>query len=862
MNYLRQAFTQQNHLPNEAEYLDEMFPSDDLLHHADEIKDLVAETITPDEFTTKVPGVYRVSVEDGDITLQANWGRILAIGVLIAGAIALAVGIMRSREEKSRAEALENAINQTTNDLQNMFKDMGKQYHMQESELKVAMAATNDALTVAFKRATATQGDAYLTYVRTLEKGNSFNGVISDVNTKIRQGLETVKKTLDKQIQSSSVSQLDTLKSAEKSLEEYRQKLFAHQAWPDGDVQSSDQFKAFLKTAINDPLVRRYLLGIDLNTLIRPISLFDQGDSKQIKKLLEDCDIVLKRMKDKKVADGVIDDFRETKDAMTRVMSLCSELQKLRDLHVNAMIALVLQMGKEKKSALRTQAQIIQYGTQLAKAQTAEQRQQMLDELKGRELTELSDDEFAEMVKKYAAFRIRKDGTMQSDNPEASLQGTRTGFFYDPDTSIGSLLNDTQAFDELGSDDQLLIADTQSKSEIACNHLTHLEAIVQSAFEKGTVCRQTVELLTETHGGFLPPSYPAKSFTLQETEQNIDVFKEATLLKKNSVLTAVVGTTASMLGAIQTYMTKNQYEPLLNAIEDLNNQCTDALGEVVDYEVVAATLFSQFNGMFEKSATAKAVFTMYHPMASTPYTGRLLSAREKVVDALKDLIEVGEDLIELAKGIDEGKYLKNVPLLDIPNSTREVGNLSRVSEKDAAFVEELIDIRDDFADIDLSSLNSDMNYLDIQLPFNNTELALVREQMVTDVLPFEEWAEYVMSSLTLDVMMPRRLVDSGTLQQSDYLNEIITKLNDLAFKGKKPHYALANDIHDFSLKAKELSIFCVKLENHVKVAISVYTKLINTKASVVGVLYEEKDKSIKALDVRTLATLVKAVINK
>jgi hypothetical protein len=100
------------------------------------------------------------------------------------------------------------------------------------------------------------------------------------------------------------------------------------------------------------------------------------------------------------------------------------------------------------------------------------------------------------------------------------------------------------------------------------------------------------------------------------------------------------------------------------------------------------------------------------------------------------------------------------------------------------------------------------------------------------------------------------------LQHSEYLNEIITKLNELAFKGKKPHYALANDIHDFSLKAKELSIFCVKLENHVKVAISVYTKLINNKASVVNVLYEEKDKSIKALDVRTLATLVKAVIGK
>jgi hypothetical protein len=861
MIYLRQAFTQQNHLPDEAEYLDEMFPSDDLLHHADEVKDLVAEVITPDEFTTKVPGVYRVSVEDGDITLQANWGRILAIGVLIAGAIALAIGIMRSREEKSRAEALENAINQTANELENMFKDMGKQYHMQESELKVAMAATNDALTVAFKRATATQGDAYLTYVRTLEKGNSFNGVISDVNTKIRQGLETVKKTLDKQVQASSVSQLSALQSAEKSLEEYRQKLFAHQAWPDGDVQTSDQFKSFLKTAINDPMVRHYLLGIDLNSLIHPVSLFDQGDSKQIKKLLEDCDIVLKRMKDKKVADGVIDDFKETKDAMTRVMSLCSELQKLRDLHVNAMIALVMQMGKEKKNALRTQAQIIQYGTQLAKAQSPEQRQQMLDELKGRELSELSDDEFAEMVKKYAAFRIRKDGTTQSDNSALTLQG-RTGFFYDPDTSAGSLLNDTQSFDELGSEDQLTIADAQSKSEVACNHLTHLEAIVQSAFDKGTVCRQTVELLTETHGAFLPPSYPAKSFTLQETEQNIDVFKEATLLKKNSVLTAVVGTTASMLGAIQTYMTKNQYEPLLNAIEDLNNQCTDALGEVVDYEVVAATLFSQFNGMFEKSATAKAVFTMYHPMASTAYTGRLLSAREKVVDALKDLIEVGEDLIELAKGIDEGKYLKNVPLLDIPNSTREVGNLSRVGEKDAAFVEELIDIRDDFADIDLSSLDSDMNYLDIQLPFNNTDLTLVREQMATDVLPSEEWAEYVMSSLTLDVMMPRRLVDSGTLQHSEYLNEIITKLNELAFKGKKPHYALANDIHDFSLKAKELSIFCVKLENHVKVAISVYTKLINNKASVVNVLYEEKDKSIKALDVRTLATLVKAVIGK
>ena len=609
-------------------------------------------------------------------------------------------------------------------------------------------------------------------------------------------------------------------------------------------------------------MVRRYLLGMDLNSLVKPLSLFDQGDSKQIKKLLDDCDITLKRMKDKKVADGVMDDFRETKDAMTRVTALCSELQKFRDLHVNALIALVTQMGREKKDALRTQAQIIQYGTQLAKAQTPEQRQEMLDALKGRELSELSDDEFAEMVKKYAAFRIRKDGTMQSEHPEASLQSTRTGFFYDPDTSVGSMLNDAQAFDELGSEEQLNIADAQSKSEIACNHLTHLEAIVQSAFEKGTVCRQTVELLTETHGAFLPPSYPAKSFTLQETEQNIDVFKEATLLKKNSVLTALMGTTASMLGAIQSYMTKNQYEPLLNAIEDLNNQCTDALGSVVDYEVVAATLFTQFNGMFEKSAVAKSVFSTYHPMASTAYTGKLLSAREKVVDALKDLIEVGEDLIKLAEGIDSGKYLKNVPLLDIPNSTREVGNLSLVREKDAGFVEELIDVRDDFGDIDTSSLESDVTALDVHLPFNNTELSIVREQLMTDVLPYEEWAEYVMASLTLDVMMPRRLVDSGTLQQSDYLNEVITKLNDLAFKGKKPHYALANDIHDFSLKAKELSIFCVKLENHVKVALTVYTKLINTKASVVDVLYKEKDNSIKALDVRTLATLVKAVINK
>lgn len=432
-------------------------------------------------------------------------------------------------------------------------------------------------------------------------------------------------------------------------------------------------------------------------------------------------------------------------------------------------------------------------------------------------------------------------------------------FPYDANASVTTFL--TEHGGVFNTTDSLLteVSEFDGATKTMLDADESISIVEREIHRNGCVCREQVETIIKYHGPFLPPSVPVNSFTAESTEQNLDIVKEAIAFKRTPPLMSAIANAATQLEHIVNHIQNTDHSQVVSAIEDMSNQANELLGLVKDYEAVAPTMYLHMGDGLDKDDEAKRVVKKLRVMELTVTTDELVKFKDLVLDAVDDMKDVVEALHKALDKINDKNLLKDVPVLIAADAAKEKVSLPIQDEE---FIKILAKLTEELSEFDLKEVDDLHETLKREWAFYEQGINYTKEAMRTNVGNSYEYAEHVMTSLTKDFLVPRQIMLSDALETHEDMTELLTCLKALHYKGKKPLFAIAQEITLVTTHIRKLCEYYVSLHQMVTSGLYFYSKLACDKMRVVGVVVEQQDGLIKSKDALALAGLIKSKLRK
>jgi hypothetical protein len=779
----------------------------------------------PDESQLKqnVGDVYRVLAEadDSDVTLQSNAGKMLALGALFLGMLVVGLIMLKNRQTKNRVEKWGKEVDAMLKDWDAEVKEWGKELHKSENawksdpEFKKKVDEANAEMDKIFKKVEL--AEVHMSYIRSCEKSNGLNPLLSDISSEALTGLKKLDGLITKMergfhetspeaTENSIVTEAETVRA---KLAAVKDRIYTSKYWPK-DVTSITSMGEFHNEIKESLQVKQFFLNTNIDNLIDPSRIFPSSENDAITRMIDTIQGKLSKMKKAQSTNRKF--AKTTSDSLDTVLRAVNDLLAIRDMHCAFMTNMMRNMRIEKKAL-------------------------------------------------FAAFNKKgpeKDNDATTQQANVTLQGVGS-FAYDPDGSLGSLLNEQTNTVFAGTDELTSnVVGGLERVKTLDNSLCMLNDIEGKVCSTGEVSRYQVESIVKAQGDFLPPSYPVKTFSEEPSGQNKDVFIASLRYKKSPVLNGIVNETGNLLEMVLKRYHSDSCASLRTAYEDGSMDATEALQSVSNYELIAAALFAKMDGVFPCSSIGKEVRDAFHPMITGPYVEAIIASRKQLGSTLKTLVSFSEDLLKAIATIQEKGYLDDVSVVDIPDPQRK---LTVEEVNNSAYCALLSNLRESLADITTVELQESISVLELKSPLGDVSPSCYPDTLIQNVYGSEEWAEAIMASLTLDMHVPLAIIDSDAAVESAKANEIVENMKALKLQGRKPTYALAHEINVFSRAVADVSRMYIILEQHVAATMTIYAKLLTSRIAVTKVLCAQREL-VDSGDVNTLVANIKTLLDK
>lgn len=856
MRNLATALSLLHHYETEAYEFDDNINPELLLSIADRIESEGLTESIQHEIKTTVPGVVSIetNAETGEVTLESQWGTFVAAGVLVLGALLAIIGFMRSRAESDKAAKVSKFLNEvqfelikTSNDLNNLIpKEKMAEFEKQLEHIKSKAAAYHNTTSDVSK-------DKVLSYYKASKRGGKVPSIIKEMEhmavTSLEEALRTLKwlSNAAKHV-TSGQSSFDGSDAKIVFIEAVSNKYdtlvdsLINQNIP----TNQNQVNGYVNIIVDDSNGYTDLLN-GLKDMASPSTMTTDSWKRTYAKLVADIEKELKASSDIKIPDSIKSHYR---NIVKRIETLVRNVGRGKfyfDVHMSLQAALTQRSRKIMNEASKV--------AETAKASIDRQEKEKWGDseearfLKGRHPLDLSHDEFDEFMNRFG-----KTVNTKPDLKSAHIT-LESQFFYDMNASVSSMLSEelSPSIDTYPLDAEIVGVDTTLAEYSGAIH--SLETVTDQIIASNTVSREQIEQVIKHHGEFLPPAYPLKSFTTHQTAQNTDVVINALALKKTPMLVALINNSAKAIRVTQEHLTSNALKPLVDAMVSTSMSANETLAEVVDYEIIAATLFARFDVILEETELAKPISMELHPMAFSSFTKMLYQTKRNCIDQLDNCLTVAQSLLSAVETLSD-KTQSIAAYGDWANA--KIHRLPYEGDVPA----DVRKLQETLSSLNVTEVEEGVAKATRWWPLGVTEVEEVRDTLRSQIIQSKGWFEAVMQSLTLDFIVPEELVSLDDHVTMASFDKLIKQLESLTLTGKKPLYLITDEITSFTDKVRSLATSYLKLTQLTKASMVVYTELVCDKAAVVKVLFEQKDKLIAQKEINILANLIQSAVTK